>query len=304
MEENQTFRSGFVSVIGKPNVGKSTLMNRLLRQKVAAVSPRPQTTQRNQLGIITEKEYQIIFIDTPGIHRPQSKLGEYMNDAATGTFTDVDIVLWIVNLNESPSEEDKLVARRLNKSGVSGNTILALNKKDLLKASEIEAAAKAYLELLPDAESFIISAANGSGCDALFQFLVAKLPPGPAFYSEDQVTDLYEREIARDLIRESLLNNLEDEIPHTIAVRIDEYKDRTPTKAYIMATLFLDREAHKSIVIGKNGSMIKKIGQDARIEIEKMTGRSVYLELKVKVVKNWLNNPTILKSLGFFQKSN
>ena len=190
MEENQTFRSGFVSVIGKPNVGKSTLMNRLLRQKVAAVSPRPQTTQRNQLGIITEKEYQIIFIDTPGIHRPQSKLGEYMNDAATGTFTDVDIVLWIVNLNESPSEEDKLVARRLIKSGASGNTILALNKKDLLKAAGIEAAAKAYLELLPDAESFIISAANGSGCDALLQSLVAKLPPGPAFYSEDQVTDL------------------------------------------------------------------------------------------------------------------
>ncbi len=277
-------------------------MNQLLRQKIAAVSPRPQTTQRNQLGIITEADYQIVFIDTPGIHKPQSKLGDFMNSAALGTLNDVDIVLWIVDLDSRPNAEDELVAARITKAGVAGNTVLALNKKDLLKGEKLSAAVQAYQALLPDAESHQISAATGSGCQELLQALVSKLPAGPAFYDEDQVTDLYEREIARDLIRESLLKNLSEEIPHSIAVRIDDYKDRSQEKAYIQATLILDRETHKSIVIGKNGSMIKKIGQDARIEIEKLTDRSVYIELKAKVIKNWRNNPEVLRSLGFVFK--
>lgn len=300
MENIQTFRSGFVSVIGKPNVGKSTLINYLLRQKIAAVSPRPQTTQRNQLGIITEKDYQIIFIDTPGIHQPKSKLGDFMNEAAVGTFTEVDIILWIVNLNEPPAAEDQIVAEKIKNAGILSNTVLALNKADLVSPANSERYADRYRALVPGAESFLISAKTGAGCDDLLVALVRRLPSGPAFYDEEQITDLYEREIARDLIRESLLKNLEDEIPHSIAVRIDEYSDRTETKSYIQATLILDRENHKSIVIGKNGEMIKKIGQDARSEIEKLTGRSIYLELKAKVVKNWRNNPSILKSLGYF----
>ena len=215
---------------------------------------------------------------------------------------DVDIVLWIVDLDSRPNAEDELVAARITKAGVAGNTVLALNKKDLLKGEKLSAAVQAYQALLPDAESHQISAATGSGCQELLQALVSKLPAGPAFYDEDQVTDLYEREIARDLIRESLLKNLSEEIPHSIAVRIDDYKDRSQEKAYIQATLILDRETHKSIVIRKNGSMIKKIGQDARIEIEKLTDRSVYIELKAKVIKNWRNNPEVLRSLGFVFK--
>lgn len=295
----KTHRSGFIAVVGRPNVGKSTLTNRLLGQKIAAVSPRPQTTQRNQLSIITTDDAQLILIDTPGIHRAKSKLGEMMNDAARGTFTDADWILWIVDASDRPTPDDEAIAETFKKLNLSERVVVALNKVDLLRGKKREHVGAAFRTALPGAVFAEISAQTGLGCSELLKTLIERLPEGPRFYDPDQITDMYEREIARDLIREALLNNLDDEIPHAIAVRLDEFIDRSPTQSYIQATLLLDREAHKSIVIGKNGSMLKKIGSDARVEIEKMTERKVYLELKVKVAKNWRNNAALLKTLGF-----
>lgn len=292
-------RSGFIAVVGRPNVGKSTLTNRLLGQKIAAVSPRPQTTQRNQLSIITTDDAQLILIDTPGIHRAKSKLGEMMNEAARGTFTDADWILWIVDASEEPTPDDLSIAETIKKLNLAERAVVALNKVDRLRGKKRENPAAAFQDILPAATFVEISAQTGHGCSELLKTLTERLPEGPRYYDPDQITDMYEREIARDLIREALLNNLDDEIPHSIAVRLDEFTDRSPTQSYIQATLLLDREAHKSIVIGKNGTMLKKIGSDARIEIEKMIDRKVFLELKVKVMKNWRNNAAVLKTLGY-----
>lgn len=300
--EEQTFHSGFVSIIGRPNVGKSTLINYLLGQKIAAVSPRPQTTRRLQLGIITTETYQLIFVDTPGIHKPQSKLGEMMNDSALGTLQDVDCIAWMVDGTMLPTEEDRVIANQLQKIKKQDQILLVINKKDQIPATKISSVKENYQTLLSAREIFFLSSKTGEGCDELLKTIISRLPEGPAFYDPDQITDLYEREIASDLIRESLLKNLDDEIPHAIAVRIDDYKDRSETNSYIMATLLLERETHKGIVIGKNGEMIKKIGLDARREIEKMADRKIYLELRVKVEKNWQNNPQILKILGYSKK--
>lgn len=297
--EGKPFKSGYIAVVGRPNVGKSTLTNRLSGQKIAAVSPRPQMTQRNQLGILTTDEAQLILIDTPGIHTAKSKLGEVMNESARSTFTDADWILWIVDASEKPTAEDLAIAAEFKKLNVMAHVIVALNKVDLLHGAKREKAGAEFKQALPDAVFIEISAQTGLGCSDLLRELIARVPEGPMFYDPDQITDLYEREIARDLIRESLLNNLDEEIPHSIGVRIEEFIDRSETQSYINATLLLDRESHKSIVIGKNGMKLKKIGSDARVEIEKMTERKVYLELKVKVVKNWRDNPAILKSMGF-----
>jgi GTP-binding protein Era len=297
--DEKEFHSGFVSIIGRPNVGKSTLINYLLGQKIAAVSPRPQTTRRLQLGIITTEAYQLIFVDTPGIHKPLSKLGEVMNDSALGTLQDVDCIAWMVDGTMLPTEEDRMIAKQLAKIRNQDQILLLINKCDQISAEKALSVKEKYQELLSIRETFFISSKNGEGCDEMLQSIIRRLPEGPAFYDSDQITDLYEREIASDLIRESLLKNLDDEIPHAIAVRIDDYKDRSEINSYILATLLLEREAHKGIVIGKNGEMIKKIGLDARREIEKMTDRKIYLELRVKVEKNWQNNPQILKILGY-----
>lgn len=294
----ENFRSGFISVIGRPNVGKSTLLNRLMGQKIAAVSPRPQTTQRNQLGILTDEDSQLIFIDTPGIHKPLSKLGQAMNEWALATLTDGDCVLWIVDVSGKPNAEDEIAAGKIKEAGIGENVVMVLNKRDLVNENQFAENQNFYKKLLPEAERIPISAAKGEGIVKLLTAIKTRIPEGPEYYDPDQITDLYERQIASDLIRESLLKNLSDEIPHSIAVRIDEYKDRTETNSYIMATLLLDRESHKGIVIGKNGEMIKKIGQDARREIEKLTDRKIFLELRVKVMKNWRNNDALLLQLG------
>lgn len=296
--ENTEFRSGFICVVGRPNVGKSTLINLLLGQKIAAVSPRPQTTQRVQLGILSDDDSQMIFMDTPGIHKPLSKLGEVMNQAAIDTISDADCVMWIVDISVKPNREDEIAAQRITAGSKAENVVMVLNKCDLVKPTQLEENGNFYKKLLPDAKRMAVSCRSGAGIPELVAELKSRLPEGPAYYDPEQITDLYEREIAADLIRESLLKNLDDEIPHSIAVRIDEYKDRTETNSYINATLLLDRESHKGIVIGKNGEMIKKIGQDARREIEKLTERKIYLELRVKVMKNWRDNENLLLQLG------
>lgn len=297
--EKEAFRSGFVAVVGRPNVGKSTLVNTLLGQKIAAVSPRPQTTRRRQLAILTLENAQVIFMDTPGIHKPHHRLGVFMNEEASATLPDADVVVWMVDLTQPPTDEDILLAEKVNALQPPPTLILALNKVDQVKKEELEARQATFQLLVPQARPLQLSAQTGYHRDQLLREIIEHLPEGPALYDVEQITDLYEREISVDLIREAILVHLRDEVPHATAVRIDEYRERGETGAYIAATLFVERESHKPIVIGQGGEMLKKIGSTARKEIEAMSGRKVYLELRVKVEKNWRNNPDTLRLFGY-----
>jgi GTP-binding protein Era len=293
------FRSGFVAVMGKPNVGKSTLINALLGQKIAAVSPRPQTTRKRQLGILTLENAQIIFVDTPGVHKPLHKLGVKMNTHALETLQECDLILFIVDASAPPDEEDGLLSAALTQIERPRPVILALNKLDRLEDSQLLARQTEFAELAPLANPMAISAARGDNLDLLLRVIVKQLPEGPEYYPRDQVTDLYEREIAADLIREAALNLLRDEVPHGIAIRIDQFTERETHGAYIEATIFVERESHKGIVIGQGGSMLKQIGTSARQEIERMSGRKVFIRLRVKVRKNWRNDERVLRWFGY-----
>jgi GTP-binding protein Era len=299
MEANPSYRAGFVAVMGCPNVGKSTLMNALLGQKVAAVSPRPQTTRKRQLGILTTAQAQMIFIDTPGFHQPRHKLGEKMNLEARSALEHVDLILFVVDASTPPSDEDHLLAEALRSLNRPEKTLLALNKSDQIAVENLPAVETAYQAFLPGAALLPISATHGDQLEALLEWMAASLPENEPFYPEDQITDLFEREIAADLVREACLILLRDEVPHGIAVRIDEFTERGDRGAYIAATLFVERESHKGIVIGQNGAMLKKIGSAARHEIETMSGRKVFLQLNVKVRKNWRDDEKALRGLGF-----
>ncbi len=296
----QIFRSGFVAVMGRPNVGKSTLINSLIGQKIAAVSPKPQTTRQQQLGILTLDEAQIVFIDTPGLHNPRHKLGHYMNDEAADALGETDLILFLVDLTEvTPHVEDQILVNLLADLDQRPPVILALNKIDRVEAGEVDHRAALYGELLPEAIPITISAIRADQLDHLTQTLISNLPEGPPYYPVDQITNLYEREIAADLIRAACLTHLRDEIPHAIAVRMDEYTERGDHGAYIRTTLFVERDSQKGIVVGQGGKMIKRIGAHARSQIEAMSERKVFLELKVKVRKNWRNNEQALKQFGF-----
>ena len=299
MNETDNFRCGYAAVIGRPNVGKSTLVNALLRQKVAAVSPRPQTTRRRQLGILTDDRAQVIFIDTPGLHIPRHKLGERMNEAAEAALLDADVIVWVVDASEAPQPEDLLIGERLLKSGKMPPVILALNKVDKLDAANLPKRQEAFAALYPFSGALVISAQKNEGCQAVLDAIVEHLPTGPALYEEDQVTDYYERDIAGELIREAALKQLREEVPHCVAVRVDEFTERGETGAYIAATLFVEKESQKGIVIGQGGEMLKKIGFSARRAIEEMSGRKVFLELRVKVSKDWRDNPDALRQFGY-----
>lgn len=293
------FKSGFITLIGRPNVGKSTLINRLLGQKIAAVSPRPQTTRRRQLGILTTESYQIVFMDTPGIHQGSDRLDRYMNDTAQETILDADVVVWIVDASLAPQREDEMIGDMIKELPRMPKVLMLLNKVDKLKEPEREERRMAFSALLPAAECCEISALHGEGQEAFLQLLLDNLSEGPMYYDPEQVTDFYEREIASDLIRQACLNMLRDEIPHGIAIRVDEYKERSKGQLYIHATILVSRDSHKGIVIGKGAEMLKKIGSYARKEIEDLVGTQVYLELKVKVNKNWRDKADMLNYLGY-----
>jgi GTPase len=291
------FTSGFVAVMGRPNVGKSTLINVLIGQKVAAVSPRPQTTRRRQEGILTTGEYQIIFIDTPGVHKPHTKLGESMNLEARSALEHCDLVLFMVDASQMPTDEDKQLGSLLSAQVKPERVVLVLNKIDLVQPNNVSQIETAYRELTPRSSAMAISATRGDNRAELLQKIIAAMPEGEPFYPEEQVTDLFEREITADLIREACLNNLRFEVPHGIVVRIDEYTERNEHGVYIEATIFVERESHKGIVIGQNGQMLKKIGMAARKEIEAMNGKSVFLQLRVKVRKNWRDDEKMVKQM-------
>ena len=299
MENDQEFKSGFVAIIGRPNVGKSTLLNQLMGQKIAAVSPRPQTTRRQQLGILTTDEMQIIFTDTPGIHHAKHKLGNYMNEEAVIALEDSDVAVFIVDGSVTPDPEDYLLADVLRQVGGNVPVILVMNKMDQVDFSNNENFREAYQSLVPNASILEISALKGDDLDELLAAIAVELPEHPPFYPLDQITDLYEREIAADLIREAALIILRDEVPHSIAIRIDEFTERENGNAYIEATLFVERDSQKGIVIGTGGKMIKNLGIEARKSIEEMSGRRVFLKLRVKVRKNWRNDVKSLRLFGF-----
>jgi GTP-binding protein Era len=295
------FRSGFIAILGRPNVGKSTLTNALLGQKVAAVSPKPQTTRRRQLGILTTDSYQMVFVDTPGIHAARHKLGEFLNQEAREALDGVDAILWLVDASTHPTEDDARIASLLPRRTP---LVLGCNKVDLVLAEALDARREEYAALVKkDAKVATFSAARGNGLVDLLSLLVSFLPVREPEFDPEQITDLYEKEIAADLIREAALNHLRDEVPHGVAVRIDEFKERENGMAYIAATIFVERDSQKGIVIGEGGKMLKSIGSAARTEIESMSGRRVFLEVRVKVLKDWRNDDEWLKRFGYKVKT-
>ena len=299
MNSSQEYRSGFIAVMGRPNVGKSTLLNRLLNQKIAAVSPKPQTTRLQQFGILTLEDAQLIFIDTPGLHHPQHKLGEFMNQDARLALKDADSALVVFDSSYPPSEEDHLFGKIIKEVKNQPAVFIALNKTDKITSTQLKEQKDCYQALLPEAELIPVSAITGENIDLLLAALKDSLPEGPQLYPADQITDLYERDIAADMIRAASMLHLQRELPHVIAVRIDEYNERKDHGAYIEATIFVERDSQKGIVIGEGGKMIKRIGSTARKEIEAMSGRKVFLKLRVKVKKNWRNDINALRLFGF-----
>jgi GTP-binding protein Era len=294
-----SFNSGFVAVMGKPNVGKSTLINALMGQKIAAVSPRPQTTRKRQLGILSLENAQIIFVDTPGMHLPRHKLGEHMNKEALDTLEECDLILFVVDASQLPTEEDHILADFINRLKHPPATLLAMNKIDRVDDNKIPDIRSSFLKLVSNSHPVLTSATRGDNLDRLINEITERLPEGPPFFPEDQITDLYEREITADLIREAALILLRDEVPHGIAIRIDQFTERGDHGAYIEATIFVERDSQKGIVIGKGGTMLKRIGTAARQEIEEMSGRKVFLQIRVKVRKNWRNDENVLRWFGY-----
>ena len=293
-------KSGFVAVVGRPNVGKSTLMNALLNQKVAIVTPRPQTTRVRQLGILTKPNYQMVFVDTPGIMQPRHKLDEFMLEAALESLVDADVILWLVDASEPPGAGDHEIASRLREVAAESTIILGMNKNDLLAPEEVMPRTEAYRALLPEADNWILfSASNDQGLDTLFEMLYEALPEGPRYYPAEQVTDVYQRDLAAELVREQILLQIREEIPHGAAVQVEEFKERDNGVIYINATVFVEREAHKKIIIGAKGAQLRQIGAEARKEIERMLGTRVYLELWVKVAARWRRSDRALKRFGY-----
>ncbi len=301
MNTNANFKSGFVTLIGRPNVGKSTLMNRLIGQKIAITSNKPQTTRNRIQTVYTDERGQIVFLDTPGIHKAKNKLGEYMVNVAERTLKEVDVVLWLVEPTTFIGAGEQHIAAQLKT--VKTPVVLVINKVDTIKKEEILKFIDAYKDICNFADIVPVSALKGQNTDTVLDVIYKYLPYGPAFYDEDTVTDQPQRQIVAEMIREKALRSLNEEIPHGIAVTIEKMKERPGGKVVdIEATIICERDSHKGIIIGKGGAMLKKIGSAARFEIEKMMEMKVNLQIWVKVRKDWRDSDLFMKNFGYDKK--
>lgn len=290
------FKSGFVSIVGMANVGKSTLLNALAGQKIAIVSDKPQTTRNRILAIYNDEEHQIIFTDTPGIHTPHNKLGEFMVKSASESIKDVDIVIFAADATKKITNSEREIIKEIEKSGA--DKMLVINKTDLVKKEELLPIIADYASLGDFLAIVPLSAKTGDGVEILLDELKRSLPEGPKYYDDEQITDQQEKQIAAEIIREKLLWFLDKEVPHGIAVEIEKMEELLDiTKIY--AVIYCEKASHKGIIIGKKGEMLKKIATRARADIEKMLDKKVYLELWVRVKNDWRNSEKMIKGFGF-----
>ncbi|PID16784.1 GTPase Era [Sporosarcina sp. P34] len=297
MQKNN-FKSGFISIIGRPNVGKSTFINRMVGQKIAIMSDKPQTTRNKVQGIVTTDTSQMIFIDTPGVHKPKHRLGDFMLKVTRSTLSEVDVIMFMVNADEKIGTGDRYIMEWLEKSKTP--VFLVINKIDLVHPDQLFEIITSYTNEMNFAEVVPISALNGNNIERLVETLESYLEEGPQFYDAEQVTDHPERFIISEMIREKVLHTTREEIPHSIAVAIESIEqDPVTDKTHIRATIIVERDSQKGIVIGKGGKLLKEIGVKARKDIEMLLGHKVYLELWVKVQKDWRNRPSRLKEFGF-----
>ena len=301
MTKESRFKSGFVTLVGRPNVGKSTLMNHLIGQKIAITSNKPQTTRNRIQTVYTDEQGQIIFLDTPGIHKAKNKLGEYMVQAAEHTFSEVDVVLWLVEASDYIGKGEQHIAKQLSRVKVP--VILIMNKIDLVKKEDIPRFLEEYRKLLDFADMIPVSALRSRNLDSVREAIFRYLPYGPKYFDDDTVTDQPQRQIAAEMIREKALRCLEEEIPHGIAVAIDRMEERPDGMIMdIDATIICEKDSHKGIIIGKGGTMLRKIGSQARHDIENMLEMQVNLQLWVKVKKDWRDSDFLIRNFGYDKK--
>lgn len=293
------FKSGFITIIGRPNVGKSTLLNKLAGEKIAIMSDKPQTTRNTIKTVITDDESQMIFIDTPGIHKPKTKLGEYMVNVVYETLNEVDIVLFLVEATDNkPGMGDLKIVEQLK--NIKTPVFLIINKIDLVKKDQLLGIIAAFTALMPFKAIIPVSALNNEGTEIIVKEIKNALPEGPKFFPDDMLTDQPEKLIVAELVREKILNLLNDEVPHGVGVEVISFKERENKDIIdIQANIYCEKDSHKGIIIGKEGKMLKRIGSQSRVDIEKLLGTKVYLQLWIKVKPDWRNNNLMLKSLGY-----
>ena len=299
------YKSGFIAIVGKPNAGKSTIKNALMGQPIAGISAKPQTTRRRQLGILTSESAQMIFVDTPGLHESKDKLSLAINNEAKVAIQDADIILFMADATNPPAKMDSSLVDLIQNLNPEASIILAMNKADVGQAQNREKNEEAYLKLFTAGQTpnvLKLSALRATGLQDLLGAIQELLPEGPQFYDDEQITEDFERDIAAEMIRAAAMGCLEDEVPYSVAVLVNEYSERDEGKVYLNATIFVEREAQKGIVIGKGGQMIKQIGSQARKDIEAMSGQSVFLDLNVKAKKDWKDDEKFLKQLGLSEK--
>ncbi|MFB4211859.1 GTPase Era [Shouchella sp. JSM 1781072] len=297
MNQKETFKSGFVSIIGRPNVGKSTLLNRVIGQKIAIMSDKPQTTRNKVQGVLTTNDAQVVFIDTPGIHKPKHRLGDFMMKVATNTLREVDLILYVIDADAKFGPGEQYIIDRLKDTKTP--VFLIVNKIDKVTKDALLEIIDAYRDRYDFEEVVPVSALEGDNVGTMMNQIMGHLEEGPQYYPSDQVTDHPERFIVAELIREKALHVTKEEIPHSLAVVIEQMKRRDNGKVYVGATIIVERSSQKGIIIGKHGSMLKDIGQKARVDIEALLGSGVFLELWVKVQKDWRNRPSQLRDYGF-----
>ena len=291
------FKSGFVTIVGRPNVGKSTLLNEIMGEKLSIVSNKPQTTRNNIQTILTGEDYQIVFVDTPGIHKPKHKLGEYMVNSAKDSIKEVDLVLFLINPDEEIGRGDKFIIETLKNQ--KAPVFLVVNKIDEFTQDRVAQTLQMYSQEMDFKEIIPISALKGKNVDKLISLMVDAMPEGPKYYPDDMITDVQERFVVSEIIREKALRTLREEIPHGIAVDIIQMKQSPSGTWHIEVDMLCEKDSHKGIIIGKNGQCLKKIGESARYEIERFLHEKVNLKIWVKVRKEWRDNQNLLKELGY-----